>query len=593
MANLVSFDHYEVDLAAGQIYRRGVRVRLAEQPFRVLASLLEHPGQLVTRDDLRRRLWSDEVFVDFDNVLNTAVARLREALGDSVEHPRFIETLPKRGYRFIAAVSPVASTEAVCPRRSRLLVLPFVNLSGDPAQEYFSDAMTDEITTELAGLAPDALALIARTTAMRYKGTHKDIARIGRELDVDYVVEGGVRRAPDRVALSVTLVRASSQMHVFARRYDVPLREMFDAQRAIARDIVEHIDTGPIAEAARTTLAVAMPEKTPSSQSRDAHDEYVQGRRHLARLTPEAFATARHHFKEAIAHDPESALAYDSLAEIYWYLGYLGFMSPRDAFSAGVLYAMRAMEIDNTLGETHAMLALYHKHVDYNWPEVDRAMVRARELSPTSPIVRTRYAFNALMPHGRLESAAEELERALEWDPSSAFVRGHLAIVLVLWRRWDEAMDQARMVLELEPRAYIAHLVTAVCYRERRMPDEAIAAQRLATELSGNSAAMLGWLGLILAVGGRSNEARTVLDRLRERARHAYVPPASLAWIHLGLGEIDDAFEWLDRAVEARDQLVMPLKSYAMLDPIRADPRFRMLLRKMHLDEAVAVLAPL
>jgi DNA-binding winged helix-turn-helix (wHTH) protein len=159
MANLVCFDHYEVDLAAGQIYKRGARLRLADQPFRVLASLLEHPGQVVTRDDLRRRLWPDEVFVDFDNVLNTAVARLRDTLGDSAERPRFIETLPKRGYRFIAAVSqPVATAEPALPRRSRLLVLPFVNLSGDPGQEYFSDAMTGEIITELAALAPDALA---------------------------------------------------------------------------------------------------------------------------------------------------------------------------------------------------------------------------------------------------------------------------------------------------------------------------------------------------------------------------------------------------------------------------------------------------
>jgi TolB-like protein/Tfp pilus assembly protein PilF len=585
MANLLCFDCYEVDLAAGQIYKRGARLRLADQPFQVLALLLEHPGEVVTRDDLRRRLWPAEVFVDFDNVLNTAVARLRDTLGDSAERPRFIETLPKRGYRFIAAVSqPVAPTEPALPRRSRLLVLPLVNLSGDPAQEYFSDAMTGEIITELAALAPDGLALIARTTAMHYKRSHKDIAHIGRELGVDYIVEGGVRRMSDRIAISVTLVRASNQMHVFARRYDVELGRMFDVQRSIARDITEHIDI-PSAEGARPAVAVAAPETTTPTRNRDAHDEYVRGRHHLARLTPEAFATARQHFEEAIARDPTFALAYDSLAEIYWYLGYVGYLSPQDAFSTGVLYAMRALEIDNTIGEPRAMLALYHKQVDYNWPEVNSLMARALELSPASPIVRTRYAFNALMPQGHLEAAVEELERALEWDPASAFIRNHLAIVLVLWRRWDKAMDQARMVLELEPRAYMAHLVTSVCYREQRMPEEAIAAQRLATELSGDSAAMLGWLGLILAIGGKRAEARALLERLHERAANGYVPPASVAWIHLGLGEIDDVFGWLDRAVEARDQLLMPIKSYAILDPIRADPRFLALLRKMHLDE--------
>ena len=586
MANLVRFDCYEVDLAAGQISKRGARLRLADQPFQVLAALLEHPGQVVTREDLRRRLWPEEVFVDFDNVLNTAVARLRDTLGDSADRPRFIETLPKRGYRFIAAVSqPVANAEPAPPRRSRLLVLPFVNPSGDPAQESFCDAMTGEVITELAGLAPDTLAVIARTTAMRYKESHKDIAHIGRHLSVDYIVEGSASRTADRIAVSVTLVRASDQMHVFAKRYDGALREMLGVQRSIARDVAEHIRTGAIGRTAPPTPAVEAPQKPAPTRSRDAYDEYVRGRHHLARLTLDGIPRARQHFEEAIARDPEFALAYDSLAELYWYVGYLGFMSPQDAFATGVLYAMRALEIDNTLGEPHAMLALYHKQVDYNWPEVARAMTRALALSPASPIVRTRHAFNVLMPRGQLEAAAEELQRALESDPASAFVRIHLALVLVLWRRWDDAMDQARMVLELEPRAYMAHLVTAVCYRERRMLDEAIAAQRLATHLSGDSTAMLGWVGLILAISGRSAEARTLLDRLHERAANEYVPPVSVAWIHLGLGEIDDAFEWLDRAVEARDQLIMPIRSYAILDPIRADPRFLTLLRKMHLDD--------
>jgi TolB-like protein/tetratricopeptide (TPR) repeat protein len=584
MADRIRFDCYEVDLAAGQIYKRGVRLRLADQPFRVLASLLERPGQVVTREDLRHQLWPGEVFVDFDNLLNTAVAKLRNALGDSAGRPHFIETLPKRGYRFIAAVSEPVATLEPQPRRSTLLVLPFVNVSDDPAHEYFSDAMTDGLITELGSLAPNALALIARTTSMHYKGTQKTVARLGRELGVDYVVEGSMRRASDRVTLNVTLVRARDQMHVFAKRYEVELREMFGLQSSIAQDIAEHIGVSPVADALGSPL-LGSPATRRGTRNTAAYEEYAQGRQHLSALTPQAFATARQHFEEAAARDPEFALAYDSLAEIYWYLGYMGFMSPRDAFSTGVLYAMRALEIDNTVGETHAMLALYHKLVDFDWPEVDRAMARALELSPTSPIVRTRYAFNALMPRGRLEAAVEELERALEWDPSSAFIRAHLAIVLVLWRRWDQAMQQARMVLQLEPNVYIAYLVIAVCCREQGMPDESIAAQRLAAELSGDSSAMLGWLGLALAVGGKEAEARTLLQRLHHTATTAYVPPTSIAWIHLGLREIDAAFEWLDRAVEARDQLIMPIRSYAILDPIRADPRFLAVLRKMHLDE--------
>jgi tetratricopeptide (TPR) repeat protein len=289
--------------------------------------------------------------------------------------------------------------------------------------------------------------------------------------------------------------------------------------------------------------------------------------------------------EEAVARDPEFALAYDSLAEIYWYLGYFGFMAPKDAFSIGVLYAIRALEIDNSLGETHALLGQYHKQLSYNWPEVEREMARALELSPASPIVRVRYAFNALMPLGRLEKAVAELERALEWDPLSWYVRTHLAAVLLLWRRYDRAMEQAKVLLELEPKPYWAYLVMGSCFRDQGMFDDAIAAHRRATEVSGNAPLTLGWLGLSLALGGKVDEARTLLARLHEMMTDAYVPPTSVAWIHLGLGEIDAAFEWLDRAIDAHDQLIMPIKSYWFLDPLRTDPRFVGLLRKMHLDE--------
>ena len=233
MTRTVRFGTFEVDLAAGQLHKRGRRIGLREQSFQVLALLLERPGQVVTREELQHHLWPADVFVDFENNLNTAVARLREALGDSAEKPRFIETLPKHGYRFIAAVSegqvPTGGNQTPA---TRLVVLPFLNLSGDPAQDYFSDALTDEIITELAGLAPEALSVIARTTAFRYKGSHKDIARIGHELGVEYVVEGGVRRVDDGVTLNVQLVRASDQAHVFARRYQAELRDIFEIEGA-------------------------------------------------------------------------------------------------------------------------------------------------------------------------------------------------------------------------------------------------------------------------------------------------------------------------------------------------------------------------
>ena len=284
MGTLLRFDCFEVDQAAGQLFKRGARIRLREQSFVVLTILLERPGEVVTREDLRRRLWPTEVFVDFENSLNAAVARLREALGDSAERPRFIETLPKRGYRFIGTISePVAAVKAAAPRRARLLVLPFVNLSGDPAQEYVSDALTDEVITELATLAPGALAVIARTTAMRYKGSQKDVARIGRELKVDYVVEGGVRHAGESVTVNAQLVRASDQTHVFAKRYEADAKGVFGLQGQIAGDIARHVGASAGIEGVAVGAAGGGRVTRKPTEDLVAYNEYVQGRRDLDR----------------------------------------------------------------------------------------------------------------------------------------------------------------------------------------------------------------------------------------------------------------------------------------------------------------------
>jgi TolB-like protein len=563
---VVRFGNFEADLAAGHLRKHGIKLKLVDQSFEVLAILLEHAGEVVTREDLRRRLWPERVFVDFDNNLNSAMARLREALSDSAEHPRFIETLPKRGYRFIASLSQPA------PARPRLLVLPFANLSGDPAQEYFSDAMTEEIVGALAGLAPEHLAVIARTTAMHYKGSQKAIARIGRELAVDYVVEGSVRRSDDRVVVSVQLIQVSDQTHLWTKRYDAELRDLFSIESAAAQAIAGQIGVTPRRAARKPT------------EDLQAYNLYIEGRHHSYKGTPEGIAKAKHCFEEAIARDPEFALAYDALAELHWYLGFLGFAAPKEACSTGMFYALRALEIDNTLGETHALLGMYREELDYNWPEVHAEMARALELDPTSPVVRLRYAVSGLMPQGRIEEAVMEIEHALESDPLSTMSRTWLGVMLLLGRRYDRAIDQARLVLELDPTSYWGHLVIGSSYREKRMFEEAITAHRKAAELSGGSPLMLGWLGLALALSGCTAEARAVLARLHGIAHATYVPPASFAWIHVGLGETDSAFEWMDRAIDARDRMIVPIKTYPFLDPLRRDPRYLALLRRMNLE---------
>jgi TolB-like protein len=579
---LIRFDCYEVDLAGRQIYRRGARLRVPDQCVRVLATLLERPGQAVTRDDLRQRLWPDDVFVDFDNALNSAIARLREVFGDSPDRPRLIETLPKRGYRFIAPVTVVdAPADSLQPRVARLLVLPFVNSSGDVGQDSLSAALTDEVITELARVAPDALGVIARTTAMRYKGARKDIARIAREVGVDYVLEGAARLAGGRVAVNVQLVRAGDQAHAWAKRYEGDSGDLPAIQASIAREVVRFLHLpAPSGRSESTPAALRNPIADPI-----AYNEYLQGRRYLDSIrTRDEFDKSRAHLESAVARDPGFRLAHDGLALLHWFQGYIGLMPPRDAFALGILHAVRAIQIDPHGAETHALLAQYHKAVDFNWPDIQRQMARALELDPGSPLVRTLYAVGWLMPQARTVEAIAELEQALESDPLSLYINTWLGVMLGLARRWDRAIEHARLMIEMDALSPFGPWILGFGCRGKGSCDEAIAAHRAAAVLSGDLPMMLGWLGLALGAGGRTGEAQAVLARLEARGEREYIPPTTFAWVHLGLRQVDRAFEWLDRAVDARDQFMMPVKSYAFLDPLRSDPRYLALLRKMRLD---------
>jgi TolB-like protein len=582
LPSIVRFGAYEVDLTAGQLYKRGIRINLRDKSFQVLSALLENPGQVVTREELRQRLWKEEIFVDFDNNLNTAVARLREALGDSAEHPRFIETLPKRGYRLLESVSELPRpAEKGRAKRARLVVLPFLNLSGDQSQEYFSDAITDEIITALASLAPEQLAVIARTTAMVYKGSQKDVSRIGRELGVDYLVEGGVHRSDDQVGINVQLVQTSDQSHLFAKRYDAGLRDLFDVEGSIAQAVGAHLN---ITLSTDKTQSRASRTRRNPTEDLAAYDAYIRGRYHLCRCTPDDMAKAKPLLEEAVARNPRLALAYDALSEIYWWIGFLGMARPKDAFSAGVFCALRAIEIDDTLAQTHAMLGTFRKELDYNWPEVQREMALALELDPVSPDVRFRYALSALMPHGRLDEAVAQMERVLESDPLSPLMRAWLCAMLYFGRHYERSMEQLRVLIQFDPSFYLGYFVIGQVRSAQGAFGDAIANLRKAAALSGNAPLVLGWLGMSLAKSGDIAGAQEVLASLHAAATQTYVPPTSFAWIHLGLGEIDQAFTWMERAIEERDPIIVPIKSFPFLDPLRSDPRFAALLRKMNLE---------
>lgn len=589
MSSVVRFGSYEVDLSAGQLSKRGVKISLRDQSFQVLASLLEHPGEVVTREELQRRLWRDGVFVNFENNLNTAVGRLREALCDSSDHPCFIETLPRRGYRFVARVSEAPALPRPIPAsRARLVVIPFVNLSGDPAQDYFSDAMTDEIITSLASLALGQLAVIARTTAMRYKGGHKDVARIGRELGVDYVVEGGVRRTEERVAINVQLIQTSDQTHLFAKKYDAPMSDIFSLHNSVAQAIARHVPA--IADAMRDGVILHEHIRRKPTEDLAAYNEYIKGRYNIYKLTPEGTTEAKRHFEASLGRDPAFALACNALAELYWYLGLVGLAPSRETDLVGRSYALRALEIDPTSADAHVLLSFFPTkrncpgEIDYyDWDQIQKHVGRACALDPTSRLVRLRYAM-VEAELGRVEDAAAELERALESDPLSLDVNAWLVIMHALARHTGRALQRALRVVDLEPESFVPYDALGQVYLAMHRFEESAAAFHRAVELSHELPVMLGFLGLSSGLGGHTPEAQAVLDRLRTLASQRYVPPTCFAWTHLGLGNIDEAFSWMERAIDAPDRMMEAIKTYPFLDPLRSDPRFGALLRKMNLE---------
>jgi TolB-like protein len=322
------FGAFELDLRSGELRKKGVRIRLQEQPFEVLTVLLQRPGEVVTREELRSAIWPADTFVDFDNSLNTAINKLREALGDSADSPRFIETLPRRGYRFIAPVNgvkPVSASKQLATGKIMLAVLPFDNLSGDREQEYFSDGLTEEMINQLGRLHPERLGVIARTSAMKYKHANKGIDQIGSELGVDYVLEGGVRRAGEHLRITAQLIQVTDQTHLWAESYERDLRDALALQSEVALAIASEINV-KLTPQQRTRLANTRP-LIPA-----AYEAYLKGRFYWNKRTADGVKKGIEHFEKAIEKDPSCPLAYVGLADSYGTLGFYAYAAPRDAY---------------------------------------------------------------------------------------------------------------------------------------------------------------------------------------------------------------------------------------------------------------------
>jgi TolB-like protein/DNA-binding winged helix-turn-helix (wHTH) protein/Tfp pilus assembly protein PilF len=652
-ANSVRFGVYEFDLRSGELRKHGIRIKLQEQPCQILAILLEHRGEMVTREELHRRLWPSDTFVDFDHSLNTAVMRLREVLSDSSENPRFIETLPRRGYRFVAPVEerPASLTETtqtqtgevgvsqsalpkdnptlppVSPelpataakgvrRVSRpmvmsgavfllgiilagglgarylrktsvvaapaaqitsLVVLPFENLSADKDQAYFADGMTDELIAHLAKIR--SLRIISRTSSMEYKGTHKTLSQIARDLNVDAVVEGTVLRSGDRVRITAELVQTATDRHLWAESYESQLGDILTLQSHVASAIVNEIRIKLTPED-QVRLASTRPVSTQS------YDNYLKGRYYWNKRSQEGLTKAINYYQAAIEKDPHYALAYAGLADCYSIIGsaIVGTVPAADVAPKARAAALKSLELDSTLAEAHTSLATVRFNYDWDWNSAASGFRRAVELNPS---YATAYQRNSLylMSMGRTSESVAEMNRAHELDPLSISTNFSLGWRFYMAREYDQAIEQLRNTIDMDPIFVLPHLVLGQAYEQKKAFDQAISELRRAADISQNSPPVLAALARTYAVSGKTTEARNLLDQLMQQAKKQYVSPFYVAVVYAGLGENDKAMDWLEKAYSDHSNAIVFLKVDPQLDTLRSNPRFHELQRKLRLPD--------
>jgi TolB-like protein/DNA-binding winged helix-turn-helix (wHTH) protein/Flp pilus assembly protein TadD len=647
--HVVRFGAFELDLRTGELRKAGVRVNLPEQPYQVLRTLLDRPGDLVTREELRQRLWPAETFVDFEHGLNAAVRRLRDALGDSADSPRFVETLPRRGYRFIAPVSrngvapfltlaapsapdqptlapaiedardtpstsesipgppsrisvrglvaasillsvlvlgasgyllwrSPASASTRSTTRFMLAVLPFENLTGDPEQEYISDGMTEELNAQLGGMNPSRLGVIARQSAMQFKKTTKRADQIGSDLGVSHLLEGSLRKNGGRIRIAVKLIDTESESQLWAEQYERDAQDLLTLQREVAAAVTSRITA---------TLGVTAPNVTAGvrrhSTIAEAYDQYLRGRHHLwQRDTPEGFAKAREHFQRAIDLDASYAHAYSGLSDTYSMLGSVGLLPMREAYSLARAAALKALDLDDTLAEAHTSLAFILADYDWDWDAADRHFRLAVELNPNyETAVRTYPSY--LSWWGRHEEALVFAGRARDLDPVSPNARHNLGLAHYFAGRYDDAITQFREALDLDPNFGGAHVMLGRTYAAKGLPDRAVEELELAKGLMGSRPDVITPMAYVLAKAGRRREALATLDELRRIAKPRDPSPFRIAYVNIGLGETDVAFEYLNKAIDARDWQMAMLKVEPAFEGLRSDPRFAALLQRVGL----------
>jgi TolB-like protein/DNA-binding winged helix-turn-helix (wHTH) protein/Flp pilus assembly protein TadD len=620
------FSVFEVDLNAGELRKHGMRIRIQEQPFQLLATLIEHAGEVVSREDLQKKLWTADTFVDFDHGLNKAINKIREALGDSAESPRFVETVSRRGYRFLAEVQDVdapsvlrsasatqsqfaaepsavvelAGKPAIAKGHSlslawkvsaltllvlvafvgawkfhswkrpslvirSLAVLPLESLSSDASQDYFADGMTDELISDLGQIS--ALRVISRTSVMTYKHAHKPLPQIARELNVDAVVEGTVVRSGDQVRITAQLIQAVTDKHLWSQSYEGDIRNTLALQNQVASAIADQIriNLNPQERAALKTAKVV---------DAEAYQSYLKGRFFWNKRTADGLRAALAYFNQAIEEDPKYAQAYSGLADTYALLGdwQYAVMTTKEALPKAKAAAVKALDLDSTLGEAHNSLAFCLDGFDWDLESGGKEFRRAIELNPGYATAHHWYAWHLALLR-RYDEALAEMKKAQNLDPLSLIIDADLAELLALANSYDESIVQSRKAIEMNPNFALAHNQLALAYLQKHMNEEAVAELQKAVRLSGGSPTCIANLARAYVASGKRTEAEKLLSDLKKRSTSGYSHASEIAVIYASLGDTDQAMSWLEKGYDERFNpgvLIRP-----GFDPLRSNPRFQ------------------
>ncbi|HMI53998.1 MAG TPA: tetratricopeptide repeat protein [Candidatus Saccharimonadales bacterium] len=613
--------------------KHDLRLRLQEQPFQVLAMLLENHGEVVTREELQKKLWPADTFVDFDHGLNKAINKIRDALNDSAESPRFVETVARRGYRFVAEVKVVETVPArslelatqpfaaeapgrpdlagrlATPKRflpplawkisvlvlvvlmaalatwrlhswnhpspviRSLAVLPLESLSSDASQDYFADGMTDELISALGQIS--ALRVISRTSVMAYKHARKPLPQIARELNVDAVVEGTVLRSGDQVRITAQLIEASTDKHLWSQSYEGELRDTLALQNKVAKAIADQIriSLNPEEQAALKNVRVVNPK---------AYVSYLKGRYFWNKRTADSLKVALAYFNQAIEEDPKYAQAYSGLADTYALLGdwQYAVMTPKEALPKAKAAAIKALELDGALGEAHNSLAFCLDGFDWDLDSAGKEFRRAIELNPGYATAHHWYAWHLALLR-RYDEALAEMRKAENLDPLSLIINADLAELLALAHSYDESILQSRKTIEMDANFALAHNHLGQAYLQKHMNDEAVAELQKAVQLSAGSPTCMANLARAYVASGKTSEAVKLLNDLKKRSSPVSSHASEIAVIYTALGDRGQAMHWLEKGYEERFNPGVLLRPG--FDPLRSDPRFQDLVGRIGL----------